>query len=375
MSSGRMALIGVLFTGCVWSLATACAGGVAGPSDQYPIGVGDSLPDLSFEAKLSAGDAQYLAVEQGPPVKLAAIGSELLLMELFIAQCFKCQKQAPIFEEAHEKILADSTLRGRIALIGVGIGNTQVAVDGYKEAYSVSFPLLPDDSLAAFKRLGSPGKAPYTIFARKTSGGRRVVVSVHGGPFRAAEDIVDEVRATLQYDLSVIEGRGGKEEAAPLESVISKEEIMRLIGSSADTLAGKSKKTELVELESGEPIYVVTGGRGSDMKKFFASVVSRRTICGDCHDTHFIYVFDSQGKITDFIPISLTKIGNVEWDEDEVAFMKERLIGRSVREGTGLDTRVDALTGATITSILIFDSLRDGKELYSRLEAEGQIKN
>jgi hypothetical protein len=80
------------------------------------------------------------------------------------------------------------------------------------------------------------------------------------------------------------------------------------------------------------------------------------------------------GKIVDFLPISLTKLGNVDWDSDEVAFMKERLIGKSILEGDGFDTKVDALTGATITSIIIFESLRDGRALHSSLVSEGHIK-
>jgi hypothetical protein len=371
MSRGPGAVSRALIVACVPFLAlAACAAG-----DRYPIGVGDSLPDLSFNARLSADDAKYLGIDQGPPVSIGAVQSELLVTELFIAQCFKCQKQAPVFEEAYTSILADSILRGKVAFMGVGIGNTQVGVDGYREAYSVTFPLLPDDSLAAFKQLGSPGKAPFTIFARRTGDGHRIVVSVHGGPFRSPEDIVDEVKATLEYDLSVIQGGGAREPEAPLESVISQKEITSLIASSADTLLGKPSKVELVKLGSGESVYEVTRKQGSEEMKLFASVVSRRTICGDCHDTHFIYTFGSDGRITDFIPISLTKIGNVQWDEEEVAFMKGRLIGRSIAEGTGLDTRVDALTGATITSILIFDSLRDGKELYNQLRAEGRIRD
>ena len=354
----------------------ASAWGGPPPSESSPIGVGDYLPDLVFATGLSEEHIRYLGLDSVPPVVLSKVDRDLLVIELLIAQCFKCQKQAPIFEGAYKELAALEGTGERVAMLGVGVGNTTASLDIFRETFGVSFPLLPDDSLTAFDLLGRPGRAPYTIFARKADDARRMVVSVHGGAFRSSEELLEEIKVTLEYDLSVIKGEGGKRPAVePLESIISRDEIEKLLTQAADTLAAKTRKTTLLKLDSGDEVYVMTTGYGGAAKKLFAKVESRRTICGDCHDSHFIYVFDAEGKIVDFLSISLTKKGNIEWDADEVAFMKDRLIGRSIAEGDGFDVKVDALTGATITSILIFDSLRAGRRLYENLVSEGQIKS
>jgi pentatricopeptide repeat protein len=36
---------------------------------------------------------------------------------------------------------------------------------------------------------------------------------------------------------------------------------------------------------------------------------------------------------------------------------------------------VDSISGATITAVLIFDSLEKAKEIYEKMKKEGYIKN
>ncbi|TET45535.1 hypothetical protein E3J62_07180 [candidate division TA06 bacterium] len=355
-------------------LALGSVFGTVGDEGPVRIGLGDYLPELSFSFVLGEDDARYLGLRAGEPLNLNKIDADLVIIELFITQCFKCEKQVPIYEEAFKAVSSDSEIRDRVAFIGIGIGNSITSVRAFKETHSVSFPLVPDDSLSAFKQLGEPGRAPYTLFARKTEDGRRLVVSTHGGPFRSAKDLLDEIRVTLEYELSLIRGEPRMQEVAQdIECVISAEEIRRLITQTVDTLSGKTRRIDLVKLKSKDSVYVIRAGYGRQRRKLFAKLESRRTICGDCHDTHFVYVFDEVGKIVDFIPISLSKIANMDWDEDDVEFMKDRLIGHSVLGGEGFDLEVDAVTGATITSILIFDSLRNGKRLYQELVAEGHL--
>ena len=371
----RISIFGLWGLIAVPILALGSVFGGVGDEVSVRIGVGDYLPELSFSVALGQEEAGYLGLKAGELLDLNRIGADLVVIELFITQCFKCEKQVPIYEEAFKAVSSDREIGDRVAFIGIGIGNSVTSVRAFKETHSVSFPLVPDDSLLAFKRLGEPGRAPHTLFARKTDDGRRMVVSAHGGPFGSAEDLLDEIRVTLEYELSLIRGEPGRQETAqPLESVISAEEIAGLITQSVDTLSGKSRRIDLLRLKSNDLVYIIRAGYGRQKGKLFAKLESRRTICGDCHDTHFIYVFDETGKIVDFIPISLSKIANMDWDEDDVQFMKDRLIGRSIQGGEEFDLEVDAVTGATITSILIFDSLRDGKRLFQELVAEEHIR-
>jgi hypothetical protein len=109
-------------------------------------------------------------------------------------------------------------------------------------------------------------------------------------------------------------------------------------------------------------------------KSYFAKAVSWPPLCDICHDIHFIYVFDEEGKIINLIPIHLPKENNMVWDQGDIEAMKDRLIGRSLLKPFEFNRDVDAVSGATITSVIIFHRLNEGKEVYTRLMRHGYVK-
>ena len=86
----------------------------------------------------------------------------------------------------------------------------------------------------------------------------------------------------------------------------------------------------------------------------------------------FIYTFDSEGKVIEIVPIQLTKIGNLNWTEEDIKKIKTRTIGRSILSPFTFDPNVDSVSGATITAVLIFDSL-DKAKTNLRETKEGRI--
>ena len=89
----------------------------------------------------------------------------------------------------------------------------------------------------------------------------------------------------------------------------------------------------------------------------YAKVISRKPTCDVCHGIHFIIVFNREGIITGFTPIYLTKYGNIKWSAADIAFMRERIVGRSVLSQKTFNHTVDAVSTATMSSALIFNSL------------------
>lgn len=57
-----------------------------------------------------------------------------------------------------------------------------------------------------------------------------------------------------------------------------------------------------------------------------------------------------------------------------MAKMKNRLIGRSLLDPFQFDRDVDAVTKATITSVVIFDGMNRGKSIYADLMRENYIQ-
>jgi hypothetical protein len=112
---------------------------------------------------------------------------------------------------------------------------------------------------------------------------------------------------------------------------------------------------------------------GKGIKRLFAEVISRPTLCDVCHDVHFFYIFNEKGVVLDFVPLQLTKWGNEKWSEQDVQLMRERLKGRFIFTSFYFNPQLDAVTSATITSVVIFDELSRKKELFELLQRDGHI--
>jgi len=69
----------------------------------------------------------------------------------------------------------------------------------------------------------------------------------------------------------------------------------------------------------------------------------------------------------------LTKKGNKAWNDDDIVKMRKRLLGESISQRLLFNPEVDAVSSATITSAIIFDSLSQGASLLKELEKMGLI--
>jgi len=58
----------------------------------------------------------------------------------------------------------------------------------------------------------------------------------------------------------------------------------------------------------------------------------------------------------------------------DIEAMKSRLVGRSLLQPFEFNRDVDAVTRATITSVVIFQRLSKGKEIYTMLMKQGYVK-
>jgi len=141
-----------------------------------------------------------------------------------------------------------------------------------------------------------------------------------------------------------------------------------------ETSGGKVLEIKKILLKDGDWIYAGKVDFGTHQKSLFSKLASRRAVCDICHDTFFIYTFDTEGKVVEIIPIQLTKNDNLAWTEEDIQRLRTRTLGKSMLQPFPFDPGVDSVSGATITSALVFESLDKGREIYYTLRKEGHLK-
>jgi thiol-disulfide isomerase/thioredoxin len=342
-------------------------------AETKPVGFAIPFPDLTFTQGLSKGEQTYLGIPQKKTFSFKEIRGNLILIEFVSTYCVSCQRQAPIFNELYSSIEKDPGLKGKVKMIGIAAGNNLNEVEIYKKTYQVPYPIISDPKFDAHTAVGSP-RTPFSIWVRKDAQGKGIVVSTHLG-LMDLKSATEETKAVLQYNLALLKPKKGTiYEGDALMPPLSEEELIAKAREGMESTGGKVLKIEKISLKDGDWIYLGKVDFGTSQKNLFSKLASRRAVCDICHDTFFIYTFDSGGKVIDIVPIQLTKVGNLNWTEEDIKKMKTRTIGRSILSPFTFDPGVDSVSGATITAVLIFDSLDKAKEIFEKLKKEGYVK-
>ena len=209
---------------------------------------------------------------------------------------------------------------------------------------------------------------------RKERGGAGVVVSTHLGVMDSSAAAVKEARAVLQYDIALIKRqKGAVYQGDSLVPPLPEEQLLAKAKQGMEASGGKVLQIRKISLRDGDWIYAGRVDFGNVQKDLFSKLASRRAVCDICHDTYFIYTFDAEGKVVEIVPIQLTKNDNLDWTEEDIRKLRARTVGRSMLNPFPFDPGVDSVSGATITSALIFEALDKGKEIFMKLKREKVI--
>lgn len=157
---------------------------------------GSALPDFTLETKNSA-ESSYLGVGPGP-FRVSNIKSDLVVVQVFSMYCPHCQKDAPNMNILYNKIESDPALKGRVKIVGIGAGNSQLEVDTFRQRYKVPFPLFPDKDYDIHDLLGQP-RTPFFIIVKLQPDGQERIVATQLGASESPDQFINTLlRPALQ---------------------------------------------------------------------------------------------------------------------------------------------------------------------------------
>ena len=356
----------------------------AAASNARIIEPGDALPRLSFEQPLSAEDKNYLRLpdEGGNADKPAAVAindldAELLVIEFLNCYCPSCQSQVPLMNAAYRAIEGLPDFKQQVRIIGVASGNSFEEVAAFKKEKEIPFPIFQDPDFTAYDAIGTPDGTPFTILARRVIG-RFIVLSTHLGRIGSAEELASDIQNALTSEPAAIQAMA-RAKAQPLadgrmlQLKLPEQELRTLIIKSMRAAVAAEKtpapiRLAKIMLPKSGVIYRGEIKSGSSREILYAKLISRKPTCDVCHGIHFIIVFNHEGIITNFTPVYLTKYGNIKWSAADIAFLRERIVGRSVLGRKTFNHTVDAVSTATMSSALIFNSLNKLLAVFTELK-------
>jgi len=333
------------------------------------IDMGQSFPEISLPQAESATQRAYLGLPAGESFTLSQVRGKVVLVEMLNVLCPHCRKQTLYYNKLYDMIEEDPDTRGQILLLGVAVGNNNEQIEDFVDIYAVDFPVVSDRDFRLHTAIGG-GPTPFTLYLRSDSGQIPVVAGTHLGQDKQMEDLFDYLKETMQLPRAEFANLPQDDAIAEkkIEAFLPEELMAARLKQSFATL-GTLDQFASLPLASGRQVYRAK----VDGKWLFAEILARSAICDVCHNVYFYYLFNSAGQVLSFEPLHLTRYGNVEWNAKEVAQMRNRIVGRYLAAAWDFNPEIDAVSSATMTSAIIFNSLAQGENLLRELKQSNYL--
>lgn len=161
-----------------------------------PLTKGQTLPDLELSLPSESGQIDQLGLQaaKGQTFRISQIKQPWVLIEIFNMYCTICQGEAARVNQLYTS-LSQGPLKDKIALIGIGVGNSPFEVNVFRKRYDIKFPLFPDGGYQAHKALGGP-RTPYFLLIRMREP-KLYIALANLGPFGEVSDFIAALQATI----------------------------------------------------------------------------------------------------------------------------------------------------------------------------------
>ena len=336
---------------------------------------GDDFPAVALKTPAAVGDRAYLGIAGGEQFTIRDIQARIILVEILNVYCVACQNQAPLYNRLYDLIQANPAARKQIKMIGIAVANDEEEVQTFRQHFKIPYPIVTDPEYRLHEAVGG-GPTPFSIIVRRDPAARSALVAeAHLGVREDIPGLFRRMQSLSRMGLASIRKKAEKTKAEVITLLppVGEEEIQNRVKEAFAEGGGRLTGFERVTLQKGKVVYTGVVEKDGASQRLFAQVISEIPTCDVCHETHFIYTFEAGGKILQFLPIQLTKWGNEDWDEADVAKMRQRIVGRYIYQPFPFKAKVDAVTSATITSAAIYKGLNEGQLMFKELKARGLL--
>ncbi len=334
---------------------------------------GDSFPAMELETPKVKVYREYLGIPDKPVFLLKEVQAEVLIVEFLNKYCYHCQQQAYLMNRLYRAIEKDPQLKGKVKMLGIGVGNNRIQLEHFRQEKKIPFPLIPDKDFTAFEGIGYPGGTPFTLIVKREDG-KFVVKDAHLEVIEGHKAYLEKVRKVLEGETVASPEKRYASAYASLNPGLTDEAIKAKITDRLKERGIVPQEISPLELKGLPKVFMIKLEKGGKLDVWFAALGSEGKVCDICHDIHFIYIFDHQGLIRDFIPIHVTKFGNKPFEETDVEKIRKALVGRNVTTPIQYNPDTDAVSSASMTSALIFKSIKKGTKIFEVLKKEGYIQ-
>jgi peroxiredoxin len=180
---GKKGMMIALFAMCVLAFQPGFASAT-------PLEAGAVLPEINLVAPKATIEQEYLGVSGGDSFKVTDIKADLVIVEVFGVTCPHCNHAAPSVNKLYELIESKPEARGKVKIIGIGVGNDSYEVAYFQKKHKVPFPLFDDEEYLVHEQIGEPG-TPYFICLKMNQGGGHEIIHAQAGDFERADEFLE----------------------------------------------------------------------------------------------------------------------------------------------------------------------------------------
>jgi peroxiredoxin len=151
-------------------------------ADGNPPPEGGVLPEIILPIPQNQDHREYLGLDGNGSFQIPQIRAQIVIIEIFSMYCPHCQREAPNINQFYNQLESDPGLKGKLKLIGIGVGNSDFEVNFFRKKYAIPFPLFSDANFMIHKKIGEV-RTPYFIGVKIAGNGEHTIFySQLGGP-------------------------------------------------------------------------------------------------------------------------------------------------------------------------------------------------